>query len=161
MESEPTPHQDRRRWARVDDVPQYEPMPDRATEPTVALSLSAVADLQDSLLVAMNDLKRLEGLLDHGMLLVRPDQVIAWRGPAAPEPATLWEKVARASTPHQNPRRSTSHTEPITAIQPSPWASKCGASRVSNAITLRALMFSSCRVSSTLCSQAFWSLRVP
>lgn len=27
--------------------------------------MSAVADLQDSLLVAMNDLKRLEGLLDH------------------------------------------------------------------------------------------------
>ncbi|HEX5388580.1 MAG TPA: hypothetical protein VFW67_02360 [Burkholderiaceae bacterium] len=73
MEPEPTPHQDRRRWARVDDVPQYEPLPDRATEPTVALTLTAVADLQDSLLVAMNDLKRLEGLLDHatGNLLER------------------------------------------------------------------------------------------
>ena len=73
MEPEPTPHQDRRRWARVDDVPQYEPLPDRATEPTVALTLTAVADLQDSLLVAMNDLKRLEGLLDHatGNLLDR------------------------------------------------------------------------------------------
>lgn len=65
MEQNPNPHQDRRRWARVDDVPHYEPMPDRSTEPTVALSLTAVADLQDSLLVAMNDLKRLEGLLDH------------------------------------------------------------------------------------------------
>jgi len=31
----------------------------------VEVSVSAVADLQDSLLVAMNDLKRLEGLLDH------------------------------------------------------------------------------------------------
>lgn len=73
MESEPTPHQDRRRWARADDVPQYEPMADHATEPTVALTLSVVADLQDSLLVAMNDLKRLEGLLDHatGNLLER------------------------------------------------------------------------------------------
>jgi len=67
METEPSSHQDRRRWARVDDVPQFEPMPDRSTEPTV------VADLQDSLLVAMNDLKRLEGLLDHatGNLLER------------------------------------------------------------------------------------------
>lgn len=73
METDPTSHQDRRRWARVDDVPHYEPMPDRSTEPTVSLSLTAVADLQDSLLVAMNDLKRLEGLLDHatGNLLER------------------------------------------------------------------------------------------
>jgi hypothetical protein len=73
METEPSSHQDRRRWARVDDVPHYEPLPDRSTEPTVSLSLSAVADLQDSLLVAMNDLKRLEGLLDHatGNLLER------------------------------------------------------------------------------------------
>ena len=71
---EPASHQsDRRRWARVDDVPHYEPIPDRSGEPMVELSLSAVADLQDSLLVAMNDLKRLEGLLDHatGNLLER------------------------------------------------------------------------------------------
>jgi len=73
MEPASSPHEDRRRWARADDVPHFEPMPDRSTEPTVALSLSAVADLQDSLLVAMNDLKRLEGLLDHatGNLLER------------------------------------------------------------------------------------------
>ena len=73
MEPDPHSHQDRRRWARADDVPHYEPMPDRATEPTVALTLTAVADMQDSLLVAMNDLKRLEGLLDHatGNLLER------------------------------------------------------------------------------------------
>ena len=45
-------------------MPHYEPLPDRSTEPTVSLSLSAVADLQDSLLVAMNDLKRLPRL-DH------------------------------------------------------------------------------------------------
>ena len=65
MDAEPAPHQDRRRWARVDDVPQYEPMVDKSDEPSVQLPLSTVADLQDSLLVAMNDLKRLEGLLDH------------------------------------------------------------------------------------------------
>ena len=37
------------------------------------MNVAAVADLQDSLLVAMNDLKRLEGLLDHatGNLLDR------------------------------------------------------------------------------------------
>lgn len=34
-------------------------------EPKVSLPLSAVADLQDSLLIAMNDLQRLGGLLDH------------------------------------------------------------------------------------------------
>ena len=72
-------HQDRRRWARADDVPHFEPAPDRSTEPTVSLTLSAVADLQDSLLIAMNDLKRLEGLLDHatGNLLDRFNAVSA------------------------------------------------------------------------------------
>lgn len=35
------------------------------TPPAVALPVSLVADLQDSLLMAMTDLKRLEGLLDH------------------------------------------------------------------------------------------------
>lgn len=35
------------------------------THPKVALSVAAVADLQDSLLVVMNDLHRLGGLLDH------------------------------------------------------------------------------------------------
>jgi hypothetical protein len=34
-------------------------------QPKVALSVAAVADLQDSLLVVMNDLQRLGGLLDH------------------------------------------------------------------------------------------------
>jgi len=71
---ETPPHSpDRRRWARADDAPHYEPPPDRSTEPMLELSLSSVADLQDSLLVAMNDLKRLEGLLDHatGNLLER------------------------------------------------------------------------------------------
>ena len=33
--------------------------------PSVALPLNLVADLQDSLIMAMTDLKRLEGLLDH------------------------------------------------------------------------------------------------
>jgi len=35
------------------------------TQPKVSLSVAAVADLQDSLLVVMNDLQRLGGLLDH------------------------------------------------------------------------------------------------
>lgn len=34
-------------------------------QPTVSLPVTAVADLQDSLLVVMNDLQRLGGLLDH------------------------------------------------------------------------------------------------
>jgi len=36
------------------------------------------------------------GLLDDGLLLVRPDQVIAWRGTDVAEPATLWARVACA-----------------------------------------------------------------
>lgn len=62
---EPTPHpSDHRRWPR-EEYTTVEPLSDRFNEPTVELGVSAVADLQDSLLVAMNDLKRLEGLLDH------------------------------------------------------------------------------------------------
>jgi len=43
------------------------------TTPSVSLPVNLVADLQDSLLMAMTDLKRLEGLLDHatGNLLER------------------------------------------------------------------------------------------
>lgn len=35
------------------------------TPPSVSLPVTLVADLQDSLLMAMTDLQRLEGLLDH------------------------------------------------------------------------------------------------
>ncbi|NCT99766.1 hypothetical protein JNX00_04125 [Hydrogenophaga sp. YM1] len=43
------------------------------TPPSVTLPVALVADLQDSLLIAMTDLQRLEGLLDHatGNLLER------------------------------------------------------------------------------------------
>ena len=43
------------------------------TTPSVSLPVNLVADIQDSLLMAMTDLKRLEGLLDHatGNLLER------------------------------------------------------------------------------------------
>jgi hypothetical protein len=43
------------------------------TPPSVSLPVNLVADVQDSLLMAMTDLKRLEGLLDHatGNLLER------------------------------------------------------------------------------------------
>lgn len=64
-ESDNAPHVNRRRWARVDDQPRLEPRPDHSGEPTVALPLATVADVQDSLLIAMNDLQRLSGLLDH------------------------------------------------------------------------------------------------
>lgn len=64
-ESELPSHTNRRRWARVDDHPRLEPRPDHSTEPSVTLPLATVADVQDSLLVAMNDLQRLGGLLDH------------------------------------------------------------------------------------------------
>lgn len=71
---EPTTHNadNRRRWPREEST-TVEPITDRSDEPAVPMSLDVVADLQDSLLVAMNDLKRLEGLLDHatGNLLDR------------------------------------------------------------------------------------------
>ncbi|TSE36232.1 hypothetical protein Tchar_00283 [Tepidimonas charontis] len=61
--------------------------PDVEDEPTVPVRLAAVADLQDSLLVAMNDLKRLEGLLDHatGNLLDRFNRAIALMDSLLPE----------------------------------------------------------------------------
>lgn len=77
----PQPSLQRRRWPR-EEVTVIEPRPappEDSDEPTVPVRLSAVADLQDSLLVAMNDLKRLEGLLDHatGNLLDRFNRAIA------------------------------------------------------------------------------------
>lgn len=70
------------------------PAPDD-NEPTVPIRLAAVADLQDSLLVAMNDLKRLEGLLDHATnnLLDRLNRAVAAADalPADTAPATVAE----------------------------------------------------------------------
>jgi hypothetical protein len=65
--------QNRRRWSRNEEMVTIEPITARPDEPSVQMPLSVIADLQDSLLVAMNDLKRLEGLLDHatGNLLDR------------------------------------------------------------------------------------------
>lgn len=49
------------------------------TPPSVSLPVNLVADVQDSLLMAMTDLKRLEGLLDHatGNLLERFNTAIS------------------------------------------------------------------------------------
>lgn len=72
MHSEPDDPTQRRRWPR-EEITTVDPIPDRQDEPAVEMGVAVVADLQDSLLVAMNDLKRLEGLLDHatGNLLDR------------------------------------------------------------------------------------------
>ncbi|MEW6695590.1 MAG: hypothetical protein AB1371_11715 [Pseudomonadota bacterium] len=76
----PEPNPQRRRWPREEvTVVEPRPAPDAVRdEPTVEVRLATVADLQDSLLVAMNDLKRLEGLLDHatGNLLDRFNRAI-------------------------------------------------------------------------------------
>lgn len=64
MESNQNTSKNMRRWPR-EEYTTVEPLSNRSPGPTVEMSVSAVADLQDSLLVAMNDLKRLEGLLDH------------------------------------------------------------------------------------------------
>ncbi len=64
MQEQPAePHQ-KRRWPR-EEVTTVAPLPERLDDFAVAMDVTVVADLQDSLLVAMNDLKRLEGLLDH------------------------------------------------------------------------------------------------
>lgn len=59
---------------------------DAPPPPSVTLPVAQVADLQDSLLIAMTDLQRLQGLLDHatGMLLERFGE--ADRGLAALDP---------------------------------------------------------------------------
>ncbi|TDQ41379.1 hypothetical protein DFR43_11256 [Tepidicella xavieri] len=65
MENPTANPQDKRRWPR-EEYTTVEPVPSHTDdEPAVAMDVAVVADLQDSLLVAMNDLKRLEGLLDH------------------------------------------------------------------------------------------------
>lgn len=64
-------------------MPTDAPMP-----PSVTLPVALVADVQDSLLIAMTDLQRLQGLLDHatGMLLERFGE--ADRSLAAVDPST-------------------------------------------------------------------------
>lgn len=64
MEPNANSHSNRRRWPRG-EVTIVEPLPDHHGEPSVEMGVSVLADMQDSLLVAINDLKRLEGLLDH------------------------------------------------------------------------------------------------
>lgn len=77
-------------------------MADRSDEPAVEMDVSVVADLQDSLLVAMNDLKRLEGLLDHatGNLLDRFNRAmqVAEELPDSPQSAELREALHLAVT---------------------------------------------------------------
>ena len=64
MEPSAQSDNERRRSPR-EPVTLVEPLVDRGQEPSVQVGVEAIADLQDSLLVAMNDLGRLEGLLDH------------------------------------------------------------------------------------------------
>ncbi|MEW5886228.1 MAG: hypothetical protein AB1735_05945 [Pseudomonadota bacterium] len=65
MPTTPPATHEHRRWPR-EEYTCVEPLPVvPSDEPVVQISVSVLADLQDSLLVAMNDLKRLEGLLDH------------------------------------------------------------------------------------------------
>ncbi len=64
MEANAQINDNRRRWPR-EPITVVEPLHDHSGDPSVEVSVGVVADLQDSLLVAMNDLKRLEGLLDH------------------------------------------------------------------------------------------------
>ena len=47
------------------DVPRTPPTRSTHEMPTLSLSVNLVADLQDALMMAMTDLQRLEGLLDH------------------------------------------------------------------------------------------------
>jgi len=64
MPTTPPATHELRRWPR-EEYTTVEPLPTLLDEPVIEMSVAVVSDLQDSLLVAMNDLKRLEGLLDH------------------------------------------------------------------------------------------------
>jgi hypothetical protein len=78
MPTPPPATHEHRRWPR-EEYTCVEPFTAaEADEPVVQMSVSVLADLQDSLLVAMNDLKRLEGLLDHatGNLLDRFNNIL-------------------------------------------------------------------------------------
>ena len=57
-------------------------------QPAVQLPVMAAAELQDSLLVVMHDLQRLEGLLNHatGNLLARFDEANALLAPTDAQP---------------------------------------------------------------------------
>lgn len=88
------PHH-RRRWPR-EEVITIEPLPERLDDFCVSMDVAAVADLQDSLLVVMNDLKRLEGLLDHATanLLDRFNGAMQVLDEAPPDPALQEVRLA-------------------------------------------------------------------
>ena len=66
-------------------------------EAQVLADAGASAGLDVKVLVLKAD--QMDGLLANGMLLVRPDQVVAWRGNTAPEPGVLWARVAALTPP--------------------------------------------------------------
>lgn len=66
-------------------------------EAQVLADAGASAGLDVKVLVLKAD--QVDGLLANGMLLVRPDQVVAWRGNTAPEPGVLWARVAALTPP--------------------------------------------------------------
>ncbi len=47
-----------------------------------------------SVTLRLGDEPEVREALGEAMLLVRPDQVIAWRGDRAPDPAALWRRAA-------------------------------------------------------------------
>lgn len=67
-------------------------------EPEVRLPVALVAELQDSLLVVVHDLARLDGLLTHAMenLMGRFTQVNADLAPTAPKDAAALESARSA-----------------------------------------------------------------
>lgn len=69
-------------------------------EAQVLADAGTLAGLDVKVLVLKAD--QVDGLLANGMLLVRPDQVVAWRGNTAPEPTAIWARVA--ATPAQAAR---------------------------------------------------------
>lgn len=66
-------------------------------EAQVLADAGASVGLDVKVLVLKAD--QVDGLLANGMLLVRPDQVVAWRGNTAPEPGVLWARVAALTPP--------------------------------------------------------------
>lgn len=101
MDTTPDSSPDQRRWPR-EEFTTIEPLEDRISDFAVEMDVTVVADLQDSLLVAMNDLNRLEGLLDHatGNLLDRFNKAmeVAESMDGHPQSAELREALHQAVT---------------------------------------------------------------
>ena len=70
--------------------------------PSVQLPVMLVAEVQDSLLVAMHDLHRLEGLIapaTDNLMTGSPPPMWAWRAMSTRSPRSLWRSAMPCMAP--------------------------------------------------------------